>query len=667
MASLLGLDPRQTVWAIANAASVTGGLWQMRHEPVLTKQWHGVAAAVQGSMAAWLAQAGVSGPASVLEGVQGLYAATAPDARPQSCCWKSPDQWLLEQCSFKPWPACRFTHPCIDAALQVRGQLPEGAGADDIASAQVHTHADAIKFCDNPSPQTELQAKFSLQHCAALALSGGGGGLSPTFAPESPGFARLQPLRDRVQVVQDAEFTAAYPGHYGAQVQARTASGQEFSARVRDAWGDPEIPMEQRTGLREGAAHDARGRPGRGPRRGAAALGAARRGRRRGAAGVSGSEATGRLLDFVCGDWRPDAATRAAARVFLLDSLGVGLSGARLPWSRSLVEMTGQGWSDGGGICVWGSTQRLSPPHAAMVNAYQMHSQEFDCVHEEAVVHPMAVVLACLLAQAERQGGVSGERLLTAVCVSVEVAALLGVASGGAMRFFRPGICGGMAATAGMARLAGMDQEQTRSALGIAYSQLGGTMQAHLEGSPTLPMQIAFNARNAVTAIDMAQAGLQRAARLSAGAVRLLPAVRAARRPGRRLCPPGQRRDPPGEPQGLSHGARRPGRAQRAAAADAGRGGAGRAGGAGAAAGPAADLPPGGPSGHAPTWSPATRGCAWAIWPPPCCCTGAWRSPPSTPRRCAPRPGTSWPGAWWWRPTTSRTPTPWCRSRCWCA
>lgn len=263
VASLLGLDPRQTVWAIANAASVTGGLWQMRHEPVLTKQWHGVAAAVQGSMAAWLAQAGVSGPASVLEGVQGLYAATAPDARPQRLL-EEPGQWLLEQCSFKPWPACRFTHPCIDAALQVRGQLPEGAGADDIASAQVHTHADAIKFCDNPSPQTELQAKFSLQHCAALALSGGGLDFAD-FRPQSPGFARLQPLRDRVQVVQDAEFTAAYPGHYGAQVQARTASGQEFSARVRDAWGDPEIPMDKeqvcekaRRMMREGGLDEAR-------------------------------------------------------------------------------------------------------------------------------------------------------------------------------------------------------------------------------------------------------------------------------------------------------------------------------------------------------------------------------------------------------------------------
>ena len=30
-----------------------------------------------------------------------------------------------------------------------------------------------------------------------------------------------------------------------------------------------------------------------------------------------------------------------------------------------------------------------------MVNAFQVHSQEFDPVHEGAVVHPLAAVLAC--------------------------------------------------------------------------------------------------------------------------------------------------------------------------------------------------------------------------------------------------------------------------------
>ena len=41
-----------------------------------------------------------------------------------------------------------------------------------------------------------------------------------------------------------------------------------------------------------------------------------------------------------------------------------------------------------------------------------------------------------------------------------------------------------------------------------ASSQMGGTMQAHTEGSPLLAMQVGFNARNAIIACDMAAAGI---------------------------------------------------------------------------------------------------------------------------------------------------------------
>jgi aconitate decarboxylase len=44
-------------------------------------------------------------------------------------------------------------------------------------------------------------------------------------------------------------------------------------------------------------------------------------------------------------------------------------------------------------------------------------------------------------------------------------------------------------------------------ALGIAYSHLSGTMQAHVEGSPAVGMQVGFNARAAVTACALASAG----------------------------------------------------------------------------------------------------------------------------------------------------------------
>src|SRR5207244_38478 len=139
---------------------------------------------------------------------------------------------------------------------------------------------------------------------------------------------------------------------------------------------------------------------------------------------------------------------------------------------------------------------------------YQIHSQEFDCVHEGAVVHPMAAILPSLLGWAERQGAVSGDKLIRAAIAGVDVAVTLGLCSRAPMRFFRPANCGGFGAVAGLALLAGLDETQTRDALGIYYGQCAGTMQAHVEASPQLAMQMGFAARSAVTAIELARRGM---------------------------------------------------------------------------------------------------------------------------------------------------------------
>ena len=46
-----------------------------------------------------------------------------------------------------------------------------------------------------------------------------------------------------------------------------------------------------------------------------------------------------------------------------------------------------------------------------------------------------------------------------------------------------------MIASAGLALLAGLDETQTRDALGIYYGQCAGTMQAHVEATPQLAMR----------------------------------------------------------------------------------------------------------------------------------------------------------------------------------
>ncbi|MCE2990783.1 MAG: MmgE/PrpD family protein [Burkholderiales bacterium] len=204
------------------------------------------------------------------------------------------------------------------------------------------------------------------------------------------------------------------------------------------------------------------------------------------------------------------AAARAAAKMFMRDSMGVALAGARVAESRLVATVVAQwGLAPQGGARVWGSTQTLPAPSAALRNAFHIHNQEFDCVHERAVVHPMAVILAALGAYAERAGGVSGTRFLAALALAVDVATVIGMSATRPIRFFRPAQCGCLGATAGIAWLGGFSEQQTRDAMGLAYSQLAGTMQAHIEGTPALALQVAFAARAAVCAADLAAVGFR--------------------------------------------------------------------------------------------------------------------------------------------------------------
>lgn len=196
-----------------------------------------------------------------------------------------------------------------------------------------------------------------------------------------------------------------------------------------------------------------------------------------------------------------------AAKTFLLDSLGVGIAGSNAPFQDS-VHAVVRAWGEGGGVHLWGHGETAPQASAAFLNGFQIHSMEYDCVHEPAVVHPMATILAAIGSEAEARGKTSGFALMEALILAVDVAVELGVAANSALKFFRPATAGLFGATLGITRLRGFDEETALSAMGCALAQCAGVMQAHVEGKPTLPVQIAGAARAAVVACDLAQAGL---------------------------------------------------------------------------------------------------------------------------------------------------------------
>lgn len=211
------------------------------------------------------------------------------------------------------------------------------------------------------------------------------------------------------------------------------------------------------------------------------------------------------------------------AKVYVLDSLGVGIAGSSVEGGDGLVRVA-SGWGEPV-VPVWGRAVRLSAPAAAFVNAWQMHNQEYDCLHEGAVVHALATVLPAALAAAQLRGGVTGAALITAVAVGADIASGLGLASQSGFRFFRPATAGGFGAVAAAGRLLGFDKETLQAAFAWQLAQVSGTMQAHTEGSPILPVQVAFNARAALQSCEFAPLGFAPARAVFEGPYGYLPLI----------------------------------------------------------------------------------------------------------------------------------------------
>lgn len=203
----------------------------------------------------------------------------------------------------------------------------------------------------------------------------------------------------------------------------------------------------------------------------------------------------------------PDRAIQSA-KTFILDTLGVGLAGSTGPYVKELLNVYSVASPPELSSRVLGQRARINSADAALINGFQIHNSEFDCVHEEAVIHTMTVLLAVLLADADRRGNINGKELLKSAILGVDVACNLGVACTSGLQFFRPATAGAFAAVAAVGSARGYDKEQLIRAFSLAYIQLSGTMQAHTEGSSLLALQIGFNARNALIACDLAENGL---------------------------------------------------------------------------------------------------------------------------------------------------------------
>src|SRR6516225_9636125 len=140
---------------------------------------------------------------------------------------------------------------------------------------------------------------------------------------------------------------------------------------------------------------------------------------------------TAAIASFVSGFRyeRIPADVLARIKLLVLDSLGCAIYGADLAWSRILRETLGE-LDETKSACVWGTPDRLSPPHAVLVNGSLVQSFELDDVHRVGVLHVGAVTLPPIFAVIERDPSISGRDFLAATVAGYEIGPRVGICMG---------------------------------------------------------------------------------------------------------------------------------------------------------------------------------------------------------------------------------------------
>jgi 2-methylcitrate dehydratase PrpD len=194
-------------------------------------------------------------------------------------------------------------------------------------------------------------------------------------------------------------------------------------------------------------------------------------------------------------------------KLFILDSLGVAMAGSQAPGVAQVAALM----SESGGrpeSTVYYFGHALPVMDAALVNSMMIHALDFDDVNEEAVVHPSCVQVPVAFAVAEQLPRVHGRDLIAAIALGTDLSCRLGLGLSSGSGFVRSGTCGMFGAVVNAAKLRRCAKAEMIHALGIAFSQTAGNMQAVVDGALVKRMQPGFMARNGIFSVLLAERGI---------------------------------------------------------------------------------------------------------------------------------------------------------------
>jgi 2-methylcitrate dehydratase PrpD len=240
---LLGLAPEPTAKALGLAASFASGV--KANFGTMTKPLHVGHSSRNGLLAALLAADGFGANAGALEHKQGfLYVFNGEgnfDADAILRDWGKPWDIVQPGVAIKQYPCCGSTHPAVDAMLSLVRE--HGLTPAMVELVDSWTHPRRLAHTNRPDPQSELDAKFSVQYCLARALLNRRVSLEH-FEGDSFREPAVRALLPHIHAAPHPEMSMSSTEHFGAEVRVALTDGRVLTAKVARPLGrGPENPL----------------------------------------------------------------------------------------------------------------------------------------------------------------------------------------------------------------------------------------------------------------------------------------------------------------------------------------------------------------------------------------------------------------------------------------
>jgi 2-methylcitrate dehydratase PrpD len=198
-----------------------------------------------------------------------------------------------------------------------------------------------------------------------------------------------------------------------------------------------------------------------------------------------------------------------SAKRCLLDTLGVEIRGATLPWIQPVYRYIRNAGGSGEATVTYHG-DRLSAPYAAYLNSTFAYSCELQHHGSYGSAHTGVIVVPTIQALGEQLGS-SGRELIAAMVAGYEVQGRLGLAlfKQASQRHFHPqGVLGVFSSAAAAGKLLRLSVEQQAHAFAIAGSHSSSILEYDQAGGEVKRIHGAIALRSGIQSAFMAKEGL---------------------------------------------------------------------------------------------------------------------------------------------------------------